>query len=142
VTPTCRLSTAPPSPQANLAVERLTPNWTTSANVDWTPSSKVFMSLRGSYFTYNDTDEGVYDKDRYVFSSSNVGMAGVPPQFQAPSGTQNQTTIFSNTNDKYTRAQFAYDTTFFFTGGGEHQLKAGVLYDRRQNDALYGRRPT
>ncbi|MFI4942685.1 MAG: TonB-dependent receptor domain-containing protein [Burkholderiales bacterium] len=126
------------SPQANLAVERITPNWTTSANVDWTPSSKVFMSLRGSYFTYNDTDEGVYDKDRYVFSSSNVGMAGVPPQFQAPSGTQNQTTIFSNTNDKYTRTQFAYDTTFFFTGGGEHQLKAGVLYDRRANDALYG----
>jgi hypothetical protein len=126
------------SPQANLAVTRTTPNWTGSANFDWTPTNKVYMSLRGSYFTYDDKDEGVYDKDRYVFGSSNVGMAGVPAEFQAPSGTQNQTTIFSNTKDKYTRTQVAYDTTFFFTGAGEHQLKAGVLYDRRANDTLYG----
>ena len=126
------------SPQANLAVTRITPNWTGSANFDWTPTSKVYMSFRGSYFTYDDKDEGVYDQDRYVFGSSNVGMAGVPAEFQAPSGTQNQTSLFSNTKDKYTRAQVAYDTTFFFTGAGEHQLKAGVLFDRRSNDALYG----
>jgi hypothetical protein len=126
------------NPLANLAITRKSPNWSTSANVDWTPSNKLYMSLRGSYFTYDDEDEGVYPNDRYVFSSSNVGMAGVPPQFQAPSGTQNQTTIRSNTKDKYNRYQIQYDTTFFFTGAGEHQLKAGVLYDRRENDALYG----
>jgi len=125
-------------PQANLAVTRISPNWTTSANVDWTPSNKIYMSLRGSYFTYDDKDEGVYDKDRYVFLSSNVGMAGVPVDLQRPSGTQNQTSIFSNTKDKYTRVQGAYDTTFFFSGGGEHQVKAGVLFDQRKNDALYG----
>ncbi len=126
------------SPQANLAVTRITPNWTGSANFDWTPTNKVYMSLRGSYFTYDDKDEGVYGNDRYLFSTSNIGMAGVPAEFQAPSGTQNQTSIFSNTKDKYTRGQVAYDTTFFFSGGGEHQLKAGVLFDRRANDALYG----
>ena len=126
------------SPLANLAVTRISPNWNTSANLDWTPSNKVYMSFRGSYFTYDDKDEGVYPNDRYVFSSSNVNMAGVPAEFQAPAGTQNQTTIRSNTRDKYNRVQFAYDTTFFFQGGGDHQLKAGVLYDRRENDALYG----
>jgi len=84
----------------------------------------VYTSLRGAYFTYDDTDEGVYPNDRYVFAYSNVGQAGVPPEFQAPSGTQNQTTIRSNTRDKYNRYQVAWDTTFFFSGGGEHQLKA------------------
>ena len=95
------------------------------------------MCLRGGYFTYDDKDEGVYPNDRYVFNGSS-NLPGVPAEFQAPSGTQNQTTIFSNTNDKYTRAQVAYDTTFFFQGGGDHQLKAGVMFDRRTNDSLYG----
>lgn len=126
------------SPLANLAVTRKSPNWSGSANFDWTPSNKVYMSLRGGYFTYDDKDEGVYPNDRYVFSSSNVGQAGVPAEFQAPSGTQNQTTIRSNTRDKYTRGQVAYDTTFFFQGAGDHQLKAGVVFDHRTNDALYG----
>ena len=125
------------SPLANLAVTRKSPNWTGSANFDWTPSNKVYMSLRGGYFTYDDKDEGVYPNDRYVFNGSSV-LPGVPAEFQAPTGTQNQTTIFSNTNDKYTRAQVAYDTTFFFQGGGDHQLKAGVMFDRRTNDSLYG----
>ncbi len=125
-------------PLANLAINRTTPNWTTSANIDYTPSSKVFMSLRGSYFTYDDKDEGVYQKDRYVFSNSNIGLAGVPAEFQAPGGTQNQTTTFENSRDKYKRYQAQYDTTFFFSAGGEHQVKAGVLYERRFNDALYG----
>jgi hypothetical protein len=126
------------SPLANLAVTRTSPNWSGSANFDWTPSNKVYMSLRGGYFTYDDEDEGVYPNDRYVFSSSNVGMAGVPAEFQAPSGTQNQINIRTNDRDKYTRAQVAYDTTFFFQGAGDHQLKAGVTFDRRTNDALYG----
>ena len=126
------------SPQANLAVTRKSPNWSTSANLDWTPSNKVFMSIRGSYFTYDDKDEGVYPNDRYVFNYSNVGQAGVPVEFQAPAGTQNQIGIRSNTRDKYNRYQASYDTTFFFTGGGEHQLKTGVTFDRRENDALYG----
>jgi len=126
------------SPQANLAVTRISPNWSTSANFDWTPSNKLYMSLRGAYFTYDDKDEGVYQGDRYVFSGTNIGLAGVPASLQAPSGTQNQTSIFSNTRDKYTRGQVSYDTTFFFQGAGDHQLKAGVTYDYRANDALYG----
>jgi hypothetical protein len=127
------------SPLANLAITRITPNWTTSANLDWTPSSKLYMSVKGSFFTYDDKDEGVYGKDRYVHSTSNSAASlGVPAQYQVPAGTQNQTTIRSNTKDKYNRYQAQWDTTYFFSGAGEHQVKGGVLFDRRENDALYG----
>jgi hypothetical protein len=50
-----------------------------------------------------------------VFSSSNVGSGGRAGAVPGAVGHPNQTTIFSNTKDKYYRAQFAYDTTFFFT---------------------------
>jgi hypothetical protein len=126
------------NPLANLDVVRITPDTALSVNVDFTPSNRWFLSVRGGYYSYDDKDEGVYQNDRYLFSNSNVGMAGVPPEFQAPSGTQNQTTIFENTRDKYTRYQAQFDTTYFFSAGGEHQVKAGIQYDRRENDALYG----
>ncbi|HVO11926.1 MAG TPA: TonB-dependent receptor [Vicinamibacteria bacterium] len=125
-------------PLANLAVTRISPNWSTSGSLDYTPTNKIYMSLKAAYFTYDDKDEGVYDKDRYVFANTNIGLPGVPADLQRPSGTQNQTSIFSNTKDLYRRAQVQYDTTFFFSGAGEHQLKAGVLFDYRYNDALYG----
>ena len=126
------------SPLANLAVTRVSPNWSTSATFDYTPTSRWLMSVRGGYFTYDDKDEGVYQKDRYVFGNSNIGLAGVPAEFQRPSGTQNQTGIRENSRDKYTRFQTQFDTTYFFTGAGQHEMKAGLLYDRRANDALYG----
>ncbi|PYQ54246.1 MAG: hypothetical protein DMF78_06650, partial [Acidobacteria bacterium] len=125
-------------PLANLAVTRISPNWSLSGNLDYTPRSNLLLSVRGGYFMYDDKDEGVYQKDRYVFGSSNVNLAGVPAEFQRASGTQNQTSIFENTRDKWSRGQAAVDATYFFNAGGQHEMKAGVGFDRRYNDALYG----
>ncbi len=75
------------SPQANLAVTRITPNWTGSANFDWTPTSKVYMSFRGSYFTYDDKDEGVYDRRTATCSAARTSAwPGCPPSSRLPPG--------------------------------------------------------
>ncbi len=125
-------------PTQNYAQNFIRPNWSGSATIDYTPSNKVFMSLRGGYYTQDDYTEGVYDGDIVIYSGSSLGLAGVPTQWQQPTGYQNVTTNNARTLDQQKRFQIQYDTTFFFSGGGEHQLKAGVQMDRIGLDQLTG----
>jgi hypothetical protein len=126
------------NPDANYAINDIYPNWSTSATIDYTPSNKVFMSLRGGY-SFNDLyNEGIYDKDRVLYFGSSIGTPGVPPAWQQANGYSNVPTNWSTTRDKQKRFQVQYDTTFFFSGGGQHQLKAGVQMDRIGIDQLDG----
>jgi hypothetical protein len=130
--------TGPSNPAANYDINTLLPNYSTGVTFDYTPSNKVFMSLRGSYYQSNLYNEGVYDGTRYLFISSNVGQAGVPPQYQQITNYSNVPTNTSSTRDYEKRLNVQYDTTFFFTGAGQHQLKLGIQYDRIGNDVLSG----
>jgi hypothetical protein len=126
------------SPTANYGVNTVYPNWATSATIDWTPSNTVFMSLRGGY-SFNDTyNEGVYSKDRVIYSGSSLGLPGVPAEWQYASGYSNVPTNNSSTRNRQKRFQLQWDTTFFFSGGGEHQLKLGAQLDRIGLDQLTG----
>ena len=126
------------NPAANYAINDVTPNWATSASIDYTPSNKVYVSLRGGYYFRDFYNEGVYDGTRYLFCASNVGQAGVPAQYQGPVGLSNVPTNSSSTFDKQKRMNVQFDTTFFFTGGGQHQLKVGLQYDKIGNEVLSG----
>ena len=126
------------NPNANYAVNDVYPNWSTSATIDYTPSNKVFMSLRGGYSKSDYYTEGVYDGDRVTYSGSSVGIAGVPAEWQQLSGYANVPTNTGNNSNKQGRFQLQYDTTFFFSGGGEHQLKAGAQMDKISLDVLSG----
>jgi hypothetical protein len=114
------------------------PNWAASATIDYTPSNKVFMSLRGGYSFANTETGGIYDKDRVTYTGSSVGLPGVPPEWQQLSGYQNVTTNSATTRNELKRFQVQYDTTFFFSGGGEHQMKAGVQLDNIGVNVLSG----
>jgi hypothetical protein len=126
------------NPNANYAVNNVYPNWGASATIDWTPSNKVFMSLRTGYTASDAYTEGVYEKDRVTYSGSSIGVPGVPPEWQQASGYANVPTNTASTRNKQKRFQVQYDTTFFFSGGGEHQLKAGIQLDRLGLDQLTG----
>jgi outer membrane receptor for ferrienterochelin and colicin len=126
------------SPTANYAINDVLPNYSGSASLDYTPSNKVYLSLRGGYFWRNLYNENVYDGTRYIFCTSNVGMAGVPPAFQGAVNTTNVPTNSSTTRDTQKRLNAQFDATFYFSGAGEHQLKAGVQFDRIANDVLNG----
>jgi outer membrane receptor protein involved in Fe transport len=114
------------------------PNWAGSATLDFTPSNRVFMSLRGGYSFNNTETGGIYDKDRVIYYGSSVGVPGVPPQWQQLNGYQNVTTNSGTTRNEQSRFQLQYDTTFFFSGGGEHQMKVGVQMDRLGLNVLSG----
>ena len=126
------------NPTANYAVNDVYPNWSGSATIDYTPSNKVFMSLRGGYSQSDYYTEGVYDGDRVLYSGSSVGVPGVPAEWQKLNGYTNVPTNTGNTQNKYKRFQLQYDTTFFFSGGGEHQLKFGAQMDDIGIDVLSG----
>jgi len=126
------------NPAANYGINDVLPVYSASATFDYTPSNSVFMGLRGSYFSSNLYNEGVFDGTRYLFVVGNVGMAGVPAQYQQVTGYANTPTITSSTQDIQSRLNAQFDTTFFFQGGGQHQLKLGIQYDRIGNKVLSG----
>ncbi len=129
------------SPTANYGVNEVFPNWAGSATLDYTPSNKVFMSLRAGY--YNDDyyiDKGIYQGDRFTYSGSSLGLAGVPSQWQFASGYANvpAAAFFGVDKDNQKRFQLQFDTTLFFDAGGQHQMKVGAQLDRLGLDQLEG----
>jgi hypothetical protein len=72
------------NPAADYSVDDLNPNRSLSGSVDFTPSSRVFLSLRGGYFFNDFYNEGVYRGDRYVYQTSSLGFPGVPAEHQHP----------------------------------------------------------
>jgi outer membrane receptor protein involved in Fe transport len=126
------------NPTANYAVNDIYPNWSGSATIDYTPSNKVFMSLRGGYSNSDYYTEGVYDGDRVTYTGSSVGVPGVPAEWQRLSGYSNVPTNTGESRNNYKRFQLQYDTTFFFSAGGEHQVKLGAQMDDIGIDVLRG----
>ena len=123
---------------ANYDTNEVYPNYSASLSFDYTPSNTMFMSLRGGYYRGNHYSEGISSDTWYLFRTTNIGQAGVPPEYQHVTNYQNIPTNSSTTRDIQERLNVQFDTTFFFTGAGQHQLKLGVQYDRLGNNILSG----
>ena len=81
------------SQSALLDIDTTFPNWSLSANVDWVATPSLYFGFRGGYYLQDQTDEGVPDEIRYLYSRGNVGQAGVPAAFQHAA---NFTNVFTN----------------------------------------------
>jgi hypothetical protein len=109
-----------------------------AAGMDWVASPKFFINAFVGYHTKKAHDEGVPVLPRYRYQTSNVGMAGVPVEFQHPilwetsSPTEN---VFANDD---TRFSFGATASFAFNAGGRHMLKAGFQYARPTTYLNYG----
>ncbi len=116
------------------------PNWTLSGNVDWVATPTLFFGIRGGYYNSDRTDSNVTNEPRYIFSSTNIGLAGVPVDMQRVSGfTSFPAAAFNGTvRDQQTRANFQADGTVYAKFGGEHQFKFGVQVDKVGNNVLTG----
>ncbi|MCM2257931.1 MAG: TonB-dependent receptor [Vicinamibacteria bacterium] len=118
------------------------PNWSSTFNLDYVASSKLFFSGRVGYFMQDTQTEGNFQGDRYLYSNSNLGgCSGCPPipaAFQGPTGFSNTTAALLNetVRDKFTRLSLAADFTWFLEAGGTHNIKGGVQYDDVSNDVL------
>jgi outer membrane receptor protein involved in Fe transport len=118
------------------------PNWSSTMNLDYIVSPKLFFSARAGYFLQDTNTSNNFQGDRFVYQSSNIGgcngCPAIPAQFQGPTGFSNSS-IASQTElvrDKFTRMSFQTDATWFADLGGKHAFKAGVQYDQVKNDVL------
>jgi hypothetical protein len=126
------------NPAANYAITDKYPNRTVSGNLDFVPTRNLIFSLRGGYFFNDHNQEGVYQGPRFSFSTSNVGMAGVPANLQQKTGYSNVPTNSETTFDQQNRLQLQLDGTTYFNGAGKHALKAGIGFDRIGNNVESG----
>ena len=109
-----------------------------SFGLDWVANSNFFLNAFVGYHDKSTKDVGVPVADRYRYATSNVGMAGVPADYQHPIGweTSPDTTNVANNDD--TRFSFGATATFAFNAAGRHMLKAGFQYARPSTYLNYG----
>jgi carboxypeptidase family protein/TonB-dependent receptor-like protein len=117
------------------------PNWSLSGNADWVITPKLFFGARGGYYNSDQHDTNVVTDPRYTFgNTTNIGLAGVPAEFQRAAGFSSfPATAFNGvTREQQTRAYVQADGTVYANAGGEHQIKFGVQVDRVGNNVLSG----
>ena len=113
------------------------PNWSGSANVDYTISNNFLVSLRGGYFFNNQTNQQLFvPGTAYSFSGTNIRAEWpeIPVAQQHFSGWSNGagTTV----TKKYinSRSSVNLDMTYYLSLAGEHAWKAGLQYIRLHED--------
>ena len=109
-----------------------------SGNADWTLSPSLTFSARAAYRLADQNDDNVPVEPQFNFQSGNVGLAGVPAEFQHPSGFLSVLSNSKVDHDKQTRGQIAADMSWFTSLAGQHQVKFGGGFDRIGNDVLSG----
>jgi carboxypeptidase family protein/TonB-dependent receptor-like protein len=114
------------------------PNWSLSGTADYVVSSKMFLGFRAGRYLNDTHDVNVPDVVRFSFSTSNLGMAGVPADLQHANGFSNVPSNSAVIRDAQTRNYIQADATYYARLGGDHQIKGGVQVDRRAEDILSG----
>ncbi len=123
----------------NYSKQSVFPNYSISANMDWTASQRLFFGVRGGYYSSDQHDSKVTEQPLFRWTNTNnIGLLDVPVSLQRATGFRS---IPSNTKvvrDQQTRANFQADGTYYVKAGGDHQFKFGVQADRIGNDVLSG----
>lgn len=109
-------------------------------SLDWIPSAKFFLNAFAGYHEKKTSDVGVPQLDRYRYVNSNIGLAGVPDNFQHPTNWETSpetTNVYNNDDDRFSFGATASTT---FDLGGRHLLKVGFQYSAPHTYLNY--RPT
>jgi hypothetical protein len=111
-----------------------------SANLDWVLTPQSFINVTTGYYSTNYTtpEDARGNRTRREFSSGNVGMAGVPVEFQQATGYADNISSQGYLKDINERVYFNANTTLFRSWAGQHTFKAGVRFERFANDVYYG----
>ena len=114
------------------------PNYSVSGNIDFVPSSRFFVGVRGGYYSSDQYDDNVTEEPRIIFSTGNNLAYTSNPALARSTGFQNIPSNNKVVRDQQTRLYFQADSTVYGNLGGEHQLKFGVQVDRVGNNVLSG----
>jgi hypothetical protein len=113
---------------------------TYSGTLDWSISDRMFANFTtGYYFDGSGTRGGDYfHGTRRTFGTTNIGLAGVPAEFQQLSGFADNPVNTFNVKDDYSRYFVNADVTLFREWKGRHSIKAGMQWELLQNDTNSG----
>jgi outer membrane receptor protein involved in Fe transport len=113
---------------------------TYAGTLDWMVNDRMYSNITaGYYFDGSGTRGGdYYHGIRRTFASTNVGLAGVPAEFQQPSGFVDFPPNTFNLLDDYSRFFVNADFTLFRNWKGRHAFKGGVQLERLGNSVDTG----
>ena len=122
---------------ALLDTNDIRPNWSLSGDYNWVANDKFFIGARGGYYKQDQYQRGHPVRDAVpVQRTTNIGLAGVPADFQHPTNFTNIPTNRSVTRNIFGRGNFQVDGTYYGNFAGSHTIKGGVQFDRIANDVL------
>jgi TonB dependent receptor/Carboxypeptidase regulatory-like domain/TonB-dependent Receptor Plug Domain len=125
------------SPATIFDTNDIRPNYSISGNYDWTVNDRFYVGARGGYYHQNQYNENIPSGTRFIFDqTTNIGMPGVPAQFQQVSGFSNFFTNRSIAENSYGRGNLQADATYYANFAGQHTFKGGVQFDRIGNVVL------
>jgi outer membrane receptor for ferrienterochelin and colicin len=111
-----------------------------SGIIDWVATPKTYLNVTAGFIGYGLNSDGgdYYHGTRRTFTTTNVGQAGVPAEFQNVSGYAENASNSFTVADNYTRFNLSADVTRFAHWKGDHSIKIGGLYERIGNFADLG----
>jgi hypothetical protein len=112
------------------------PQWNTTFTADYSLTGTTLLSLRAGYFRDNFKMTGVNTAQTYEYSTSSIGIPGVPAQYQQPAGYSNLRRTQITDHDLTTRGYFELEVNKIFEAGGMHNLRVGGGVQRVSNDIL------
>ena len=112
-----------------------------TANVDYVVSPRLFLSSKAG-FRDADTSSiagSFLPELRHNFGRSNIGLAGVPPELQFPSG-YNSTPLSNNATvrNRLTRLAWDFTGTYYGSWKGQHAVKSGLNVEWVGDDVFDG----
>jgi hypothetical protein len=117
------------------------PNMSANATVDYAPGNNFLVSLRGGYFSQDETNQQIFmPETRWLFSRANTMFADeIPADLIRASGWRNwMGSVLETKKRKYERISTNLDFTYYMNLGGEHAWKAGIQFIRLREDVDRG----
>lgn len=114
---------------------------TYSGSVDYLPSSRFVVSARVGRFHTDEESTGVTFPSlihNFSTASTPAGIAALGSVGQPSGFTSDILVTDATARDEYVRTYISTDATWYFSAGGEHQLKFGYQTEKIFNDVQKG----
>lgn len=123
----------------NLGINTDVPTQSYSLYADFVPTSSVYVTGRVGYWSTDTSTSGVTDTARIFFRNGVMPGQGTDPNWKptgyssVPAGSFNSTEM-----DEWKRQSAGLDVNLFANFVGAHAIKAGVQYEKIQNEVATG----
>ncbi len=107
-------------------------------NVDYVATEKLYVNVRGGYYTYNSHELGRPTGIRRSFTGSNFQFPEIPPELRNVNGFADTLSNTAVIFDKYGRLTLNVDATHYRSWAGQHAFKGGVQLERLSNKVKSG----